>query len=413
MAEAFGLTYIGRVSTNAPGADPYTFTSVGLGADVTGGDVRYTVLHIGWLNEASQGNLSSISIGGRSATIIGQCISTTGSFARSALAIVDTSGLGTSADIVGDYSTNIAFYIGIGVYRLVNPNSPTPVASAFPNANASGVLTLSINVNDGGAAVGGIMIHNNAANTITWSGLTEDFDVDISGVSETHSAAHGTSTGSPLAITATSTDTTLQGMAGSSASWEPAAGGGGISVAGALVAGAAMLSADMAVLAQMAGVLSSPASEIAGAAAVGVSAEGTVQAAVADIVGAAAVSIALAGALESGPSDVAGTAEAHVDVTGALAAPAATVAGAATVLARVTGALAAGTSTIAGVVGALATRLVSGALQAGASVVSGAATVKVTVEGALAAAASVVAGVVSTGQAVLDYIIRARRRGRR
>ena len=104
---------------------------------------------------------------------------------------------------------------GIAVYRMVNPSSPTPVATAS-GVDSSGVVTLSLNISSGGAGVGTTQQDNGGTNT--WVGLTEDYEVDIN-TTEYFSSAFGTVAGTPRTITATSTDTTPDGMSGCSASW--------------------------------------------------------------------------------------------------------------------------------------------------------------------------------------------------
>lgn len=221
MAEAFGLTYVGRAGFSTGLSDPHTIASQPLGADVTGSDKRYTVVAVAFLRGGTTDTLA-VNIAGVSATIIDQGQN---GFAYSVLAIADTSGLGTTGNIVLDNSVTIPQSDAIAVFRLVNPVSATPYAFTKALTHTSGVLTLSLNVPSGGAALATASARNDSAAGFTWSGLTELFDVDYGAANDYHSAALGTAAGSPRVVTATFSDTTPQGLSGISASWEGPAGG--------------------------------------------------------------------------------------------------------------------------------------------------------------------------------------------
>lgn len=233
MAEAFGLTYVGRSSLASGVSDPHTFSSISLGADVTGADKRYTVVAIAYLN-GTVPNTVSVTIAGVSATIIDQGHN---GLAHSCLAIADTSGLGTTGNIVLDNSNGLTQSDAIAVFRLVNPVSATPYAFTKALTHTSGVITLSLNVPSGGAALATVSARNDSVAGLTWSGLTEQFDADYNN-NDFHSAAIGTTAGSPLVVTATFSDTTPQGLSGISASWEAPSSGGDQSITGSLVSDA-------------------------------------------------------------------------------------------------------------------------------------------------------------------------------
>jgi hypothetical protein len=211
-AEAFGITFT-TSATDAANLTTYSFASQNVGADATGSDTRYTVLAIGW-GAAALRTVSSASACGVAATAVDAASVTS---AGSAIYYANTTGLGTSCTISYTLS-GAALQGGIGVYRMINPGSITATDTTCTTATGTGgVVTLNLNIASGGKAVASILAVGALAST--WSGLTEDFDINIE-TTGWFTGANGGSAGSPHAVVNTNSDTTIT-PAGCSASWAP------------------------------------------------------------------------------------------------------------------------------------------------------------------------------------------------
>ena len=106
-------------------------------------------------------------------------------------------------------------------YTMINPGAGlTAHAITKDETHASGVIDLGLNVPAGGFAVAGCQGRNNAAMTLSWSGVTQRVNADLEST-EMGTIGDTSTSGSPVAITCTSSDTTPQNMVGISASWGP------------------------------------------------------------------------------------------------------------------------------------------------------------------------------------------------
>lgn len=169
-----------------------------------GGETRYIVV----VARAFNGVITAVSIGGSAGTEV-----VTSNFDNASVGIYIRE---VAAGTTGAITVTGGSVHAISVFRLMNPSSATAAATATDNTPSSGLIDLSLNVPVGGGAVGGTQGIN--AGTSTWVGLTEVHDVDINS-NEWSSAAFGTTAGSPLTVTATSSDTTPTEYVGAAASW--------------------------------------------------------------------------------------------------------------------------------------------------------------------------------------------------
>lgn len=213
----FTLTFMGY-HTDGLTAALHTFSGVSLGDDVGADNVRYTVVAVSGRDFFSNG-----SVAGRALSLVSNGstdASSADSLSHSFIVMANTTGQGGSGTItIAQVSSAGVGGFGIAVYRLINPSGAEAHDVAVDNAHTSGVITVSLDIPTGGAAVGVTM--GTDRGTDTWDGLTEDYDDQLGDASRRGSAASGGSEGSPHPIVATNSDTTPQRMTGCSASWGP------------------------------------------------------------------------------------------------------------------------------------------------------------------------------------------------
>lgn len=187
-------------ATNGTTQTTYTFSSQNLG---TAASDRYIVVAVGWRKSGSAPSLSSVSVGGVSATSVVNYKSgtTTATGAAIFIAAVPT---GTSGDVVITFSADSAS-CGIALYRVTGLTDTTPIETATSNANPRAVT---LNGVEGGFIIAVDYNNVSGASTTTFSGLTEDYDVDA--ISNAHHFAGASSSYSDvtLDIDITSTWTT-------------------------------------------------------------------------------------------------------------------------------------------------------------------------------------------------------------
>lgn len=212
--DPFSFTYI---STNRTNADltTYTFTAQSLGAVVTGGNTRYTVIGIG--GAANTVFISTVTVGGLSASpVVDIGTSAPGIW------IVDTSSLGTSANIVVTWNA-AQIGCGIDVCRMVNPGSLTATDTDTQTTHSSGVTTFTLDIPTNGVGFAVLQIRETVLPTVTWTGTaspSEKTDADVDN-GDAMSSAISTVTGASRTFIATSTDTTPLTHRGVAASWGP------------------------------------------------------------------------------------------------------------------------------------------------------------------------------------------------
>jgi hypothetical protein len=180
-------------AVNATDLTTYTFSTQAIGTAAVG---RYIVVAV-FLSSVASRVVSTLTVGGNSATLIGSQVS--GAFSVVSLwgVRVDT---GTTADVVVT-GTGALLHCGIGVWALYDLLSTTPTDTGSSTADPS---TDTLTVLDGGIAIA-VAGSGSTVATYTWTGLTERYDESpevANGVA--HSGASlNPATGSALSITAT------------------------------------------------------------------------------------------------------------------------------------------------------------------------------------------------------------------
>ena len=213
---AFSSTWVGQ-NRSATGSNPYTLSGTSLGDDVSAPDVRISVISV-QAGSGSVRTISSATVGGRAATVIH---SHGDRDTYGGLIVCDTTGLGSSADVVITFSgTNLFTYIS--VTSIINPRTGlTPHDTAIDNVDSSGLCDLSLNVPVDGCVVGSVGT-NNGSGGFTWVGATETIDSNFnSGNHYGFASNDGAAGGTPQTVTVQCADTTPDRMAASAASWGP------------------------------------------------------------------------------------------------------------------------------------------------------------------------------------------------
>lgn len=169
--QAVSVTRTATPTSNA-NASTFTFTDQDIGAaDPT----RDVILLMRCLNTAALGSLSSVTIGGNTATIDSQ-LRQLSVWAGVARLRVTT---GTTATIVMNMSSAQDIGCRAGVYRMLNASGTGPTESPQTDtALASGAINISMNIAAGGVGMSVAGFHSSGTNFsgMTWTGLTEDID---------------------------------------------------------------------------------------------------------------------------------------------------------------------------------------------------------------------------------------------
>ena len=165
--------YIGSTPDTAT-ASTYTFTNHAIG---TAHASRLVVVGVNWIGGLAVSRpLSSVTIGGVTATLHRQDVNATNQTAHSAVVSLAVAS-GTTATIVVNIGTGTALGCVVSVYAVYDLRSHTPFASAGNNASSGTSLSASLAVPGSGVGIASMM------NTIsgedhTIGGLTEDADAD-------------------------------------------------------------------------------------------------------------------------------------------------------------------------------------------------------------------------------------------
>jgi hypothetical protein len=185
---AFSLTYVSQFTSGSIGSS-YTGTSQNLGSLVSSGNDRYIVICTHGCANTTAGQISSVTIGGISATRQYQ-ISASQGRPTEIWTLLNNSL--TSGNVVITTSTQ-QFAFGFSVWNLVNPSSPTPAYSAGTTFSSVSTGTLSFVMPTGGIGLALHSINNSAGAFGTWTGATLQYSqLQNSGA---QSGARVTSTG--------------------------------------------------------------------------------------------------------------------------------------------------------------------------------------------------------------------------
>lgn len=209
---ALDFSYLQSAGDTANGSS-YTFSSQNLG---TADAARYIIVGIGARWGAAPTSVTSVTVGGVSATEVVQ-LGPAGNVAAIYIAAVPT---GTTGDVVVTLSDTMLRCV-IHLYRVVNIASAT---ASDTDSNAAATPTMSIDVPAGGFAVGVCM--GGTTGSFVWSGLTEDDDRQVEAATFGAASDEFVSAQTGLAVSVTVTGATTDPLA-VVASWDDAASGGG------------------------------------------------------------------------------------------------------------------------------------------------------------------------------------------
>lgn len=186
-------------SMSSADATTYTFSGQNVGAEDAN---RWIVLCVGGVTNVAR-SISSVTIGGVSATKIAQ--SEGSAVYRHNSIWVAQLPTGTTADFVVTWSAGI-LRCGYQAYRLITLTNPaTSYYDVQTDNTLSGSdLSVSISSVSSGVVVASTTAVGSAAESITWTGATEDYDSTwAEAASQGMSSASVTPTSSPTTITAT------------------------------------------------------------------------------------------------------------------------------------------------------------------------------------------------------------------
>ncbi|MEK7639128.1 MAG: DNRLRE domain-containing protein [Patescibacteria group bacterium] len=203
-------TFLGS-NTSTADLTTYTYNSQNLG---TSSSDRYIVVTTGSRKGGVGGTLNSVTVGGQSATIVGQAANSLANTNITGLAIAAVPAGATGNVVVTWSAPMLRNYIGL--YYLKG------IASAVPFEVATSTTTdpsVNLDIEAGGCAIGTAL--SGTASSVIWTGLTEDFDSVLESY-VTRTGAHGSfeTAQSGLAITANFGASKEQ--TGTFASWSPA-----------------------------------------------------------------------------------------------------------------------------------------------------------------------------------------------
>jgi hypothetical protein len=186
------ISFVGCTPDTTNGTT-FTFTDHNTG---TAG-ARKTIVGVGAADGATDFSVSSMTVGGASATEVVDSANA-GSLTQSAIYIIDNPS-GTTATIAVTFSEVVTAAV-VCVWAAYDIISETATATANEFQTISDPITLSLNISTGGIAVG-MSNKEGASASTTWTGLTERADTVAEVANLYYSGADTTMPGSPLAIT--------------------------------------------------------------------------------------------------------------------------------------------------------------------------------------------------------------------
>lgn len=201
---------------NTTAQTTYTFSSQSLGAADAG---RYIVVCIAArAGGETDGAVSALTIGGVSATITAQIPNNGGANTNLSAIAIAAVPTGTTGDIVVTLNFN-HLRCSVAAYRVLGIDGVT----AFDSATSTDTdPTASLDIPAGGIAIAGSI--SAAADSATWTGLTENFDDNFQAFA-THSGASAAFEDEQTDLTITCNWSTSSVPAGVFASWAAAVSG--------------------------------------------------------------------------------------------------------------------------------------------------------------------------------------------
>lgn len=204
------LTFL-QCAHDAAAATTYNFASQNVGAE----GARKTIIGIIALDGAITFGVSSVSVGGVAATEVAD--EDGSGVTNTAIYIVDNPA-GTSETVSVTMSEAIT-NATICLWAAYDVASETAVAFAVDDDTAAGAIVLNLSATTaGGFAVGVCGVGTGAALTFTWTGLTEQSDVD-QGATITTAAHLAPTTGGALTVNCQRTGAGTEDTSGSAAAW--------------------------------------------------------------------------------------------------------------------------------------------------------------------------------------------------
>lgn len=201
-----------QAATSASDLTTYTFSGQNLGAADAG---RYIVVGVQARGTATPLALSSVTVGGVSATIVAQQANSA-NIAALVIAAVPT---GTTGDIVVTFSV-VVLRCAIQAYRVLGIDSAT---ASDTGASTAADPTTSLDIPAEGVAIGACM-SGGVDMRVTWTGLTEDYDATTESFLSATSA-HDEFVTAQTGLTITADFATSGQSCGVFASWAPADSG--------------------------------------------------------------------------------------------------------------------------------------------------------------------------------------------
>ncbi len=170
----------------------YTFSTQAVGTPAS--DRRVVVAVHGGVSGGT--TLSSATIGGIAATIILQStpVGLTGAI------IIASVPTGTTADVVLTWAAEIE-RCAVSVYRMVGASSGTASDTASDTTLSGDVLSVTLTIPPGGAAVA--IAQGTDGTSVTWAGLAEDTDFTVDNVAVSSSSRNAPSQDTNLTVSAT------------------------------------------------------------------------------------------------------------------------------------------------------------------------------------------------------------------
>lgn len=203
-------------STDTVDRSTYTFAGISFGTTTN----RNCVAVVFGTRANSARTVTSVTIGGVSATLVETANQTTGGADISSMYVA--SGVsGTTGDIVITMS-NTMLRMVVASYSIYNTFSCTPYNSNDNIGTTGGTLATTVNIPANGAVLGAIWLSGSTSMSSSWTGANEDFDTQPETSSNAFSGSHQNLTN---AETARSISVAITGTVAASslvtASWGP------------------------------------------------------------------------------------------------------------------------------------------------------------------------------------------------
>jgi len=176
---AFVVEHLAAETANETNSNSYTWTVSFGAADPD----RY--IHIAYTGlKAASTSPTSVTIGGKAATIVNHASAGTWSLIFHAYAKVPT---GTTGDVIISFGGTQDAGV-IDVYRVIRPgNLPTTASASYYNSTTGTSISSTPTLTKDSYVIANAIVDN--ANAVTWTNLDEQYDVSFAGATRRASAA--------------------------------------------------------------------------------------------------------------------------------------------------------------------------------------------------------------------------------